>query len=280
MHRALLLLLVASSSSSSIHGAESVILWKDLPPQRGLAIEERINLSLEGGKLSMEINNANLQGRASAEVLDRLQRVYKRDDEQLVTMLESSRSILFSFGGNASEPKLENGKLNGRKLVGTRENGGAWTFRLAAGEPGDAEKKALDQFTAYTQAIDGLGLIYGPNPHRVGDPWKPDLKALKKQPFPYQADLVCNVDRVVDHEGEKCAQVSVHGQMNGKVGDANTVDIRIEGTILRSLTHLIDLDTDLTGTFKFVGALAAQGNGPAATIEAPLKVKRTVKFVK
>lgn len=268
------------AASSPTHGAESVILWKDVPLQRGLALEERINLSLQGGKLSMEINKASLQGQASAEVLDRMQRIYKRDDEQEVTMLESSRSILFSFGGNASEPKLENGKLNGRKLIGTRDGSGSWTFRLAEGQPGEAEKKALDQFTAYTQAIDGLGLIYGPNPHRVGDPWKPDLNALRKQPFPYQADLVCNVDAVVDHEGEKCAQVSVHGQMKGKAGNANTIDIQIEGTILRSLTHLVDLDTNLRGTFKFVGALAGQGNGPAATVEAPLKVTRTVKLVK
>lgn len=266
--------------------AESVSLWKDTKPKRGLVLEEQAAIELKDGKLRMMLGSLVLAGAANALLRDSIVRSFKGADEQEIEFRDSTRSILFSFNGKPSDPKLSGGQLQGKTLLGRRDReDGAWKFTLVgAAKPSPAEQTALKQFSGYTTAIEALALLYaGDHPRQIGEPWKPDFTALTQAVPNVAVEVECRVDEIVKVEGDECAKIAVIGLVKGTFGKANSVDVQIKGTILRSLCDYIDLETDLAGTFKFKGQLGKTDPdkpGSEAVIEAPVTFKRTVKVVK
>ncbi len=282
MKRAPILLATVFVFITSMMPGQSVILSNTSPPRAGLTLREEIVMKLEGGTFSLAVGKEALTGAANAMINDIFERVVVTADQQKVTVHESSRNIRFTIG-TQSEPKAEAGHLLGKNLVGKKANG-HWNFALANKQKADAtEATALQQFAGYTEFTEALGLIFGPNAHRVGETWKPDLRALKKSALPLDADLECKLEEVAEHNGERCAHLTVKGHFNGALDNGGNLNIAIDGNIYRSLRDLIDIDTAFTGTFKYSGAFGKGANGQPgskAEIVAPLKLTRTVKVEK
>jgi hypothetical protein len=265
---------------TSLSPGQSVVLSNTNPPRTGLTLREEIVIKLEKGTFSLSVGKQSLDGSTNAMINDIFERVVVSADQQKVTVKESSRNIRFSIG-TQSEPKDVAGHLLGKNLVGKKANG-HWTFLLADKQKADAvETTALKQFAGYTEFTEVLGQIFGPNPHHVGETWKPDLRALKKSTLPLDADLECKFEEVIEHNDERCAHITVKGHFIGTLDNGGNLNISIDGNIYRSLRDLIDIDTDFTGTFKYSGAFGKGANGQPgskAEIEAPLKLTRTVKI--
>lgn len=278
-------LLLAAWLWASLASAESVILWRDAKPGRGLKLDEQAVVELAGGKLRMALGNLVLVGSANALLRDSLVRAFTGVGEQQIDFRDSTRSIVFTFNGKPSDPKLSGGQLAGRKLIGKRDpEGGQWRFAFADGrKPSPAEQTALKQFAGYNTALEALAYVYaGDQPRRVGEPWKPDFSGLTRAAPKVAIDVECRVDEVVRIDGDERAKIAVIGLVKGTFGQGNSVEARIKGTIVRSLRDSIDLETDLTGTFQFKGRLGGSDPdkpGSEAVIEAPLMFKRKVKVV-
>ncbi len=281
-HRALLLAAWLWAGPAS---AESVILWTDAKPKRGLKLEEQAVIELTDGKLRMALGNLVLAGSANALLRDSLVRLFTGGGEQEIDFRESTRSIVFTFNGKPSDPKLSGGQLSGSKLIGKRDpEGGPWRFAFADGrKPSPAEQTALKQFAGYNTAMEALAYVYaGDQPRRVGEPWKPDFSGLTRAVPNVAIEIECRVDEVVRIDGDERAKIAVIGFVKGTYGQGNSVEARIKGTIIRSLRDYLDLETGLTGTFQFKGRLGGSDPdkpGSEAVIEAPLAFKRTVKVV-
>ncbi len=268
---------------TSMAPGQSVILSNTSPPRAGLTLREEIVIKLENGTFSLGIGKQSLAGSANAMINDIFERVIVTADQQKVSVAESSRNIRFTIG-TQSEPKDVAGHLLGKKLVGKKANG-HWTFLLDKQKADATETTALKQFAGYTEFTEVLGLIFGPNPHRVGESWKPDLRALKKSALPLDADLECKLEEVAEYNGERCAHITVKGHFIGVLENGGNLNITVNGNIYRSLRDLVDIVTEFTGTFKYSGAFGKGTNGQPgskAEIEAPLKLKlkRTVKVEK
>lgn len=260
--------------------SQSVVLSDSHQQRIGLTFHEETTLQLKEGKFSLLLGENTLAGAAQAFLKDVIDRKYPAEDKQLVTVINSVRTIHFAMGSK-SHPKEEAGHLQGKQLTGSRADG-HWSYGLASGQkPDDAEAKALKQFTGFTEFTEALGSLYGSTPRQIGESWKPDLSALKKTPSGLEADLECKLEEIVPHEGESCARVAIHGKLTGTLGANNTVRLDISGNVFRNLRDLVDADLELTGTFKYIGAFGgSEGKSNSkANIEAPLMVKRIVKVV-
>ncbi len=262
--------------------SQSVILSNTNPLRAGLTLREEVLIKLEHGTFSLAVGKESLSGTANAMINDIVERVIVSADQQKADVRESSRNVRFTIGLE-STPKDEAGHLLGQKLDGKKVNG-HWVFNLANKQKAAAaETTALKQFAAYIEFTEALGLIFGPNAHRVGETWKPDLRALKKSALPLDADLQCKFEEVTEHKDERCAHITVSGHFIGALDNGGKLNITINGNIYRSLRDLVDIDTEFTGTFKYSGAFGKGANGQPgakAEIEAPLKLTRTVKVEK
>ena len=61
------------------------------------------------------------------------------------------------------------------------------------------------------------------------------------------------------------------------------MQVAINGVIERSLRDMVDLSTEVNGNFRYTGELGKGKDGQKAndaSIEAPVKISRTVKIVK
>jgi hypothetical protein len=276
---ALLLMLVPS-----LVEAQSVVLWNKMPPKPNETFREEITIRLEGGTLSLGLGNGAINAAASAHIHDIAERTYTSTDQQKVDILDSSRNIHFSFGGQAGEPKDEAGHLLGQKLLGAKVNN-RWTFTLASKrKPDDAQATALKQFAGYTEAVEAFGGLYGPTPRKVGETWKPDLSALKSTDAKIDADLECKLEEVKPQKDDQIATISIKGHLFAAVGDNGKLQIAINALIHRSLHEMVDLDTAINGNLKYHGAFGKTGEnqkgGAEADIEAPLTLTRTVNVAK
>lgn len=257
--------------------AQTVILWNNTPPPRGVVFREETSIRLDGGKFFLDIKDQTLGGSANALIRDTVDRTWVTTDTQKVEVITSSRNISFSLGGN-TQPKEEAGKLTGKKLTGKKVNH-HWTFALAdRAKPEPAEETALKQFAGYTDGIEALGLLYGNKPRKVGETWKPDLGDLKKTGPDIDADLECKLDSIGTEGGDRVAHISVTGHLFANLGNQGKLQLAVNAVITRSLRDMIDTDIQINGNFKFDGAF---GKGDSnAEITAPLKFSRTLKAAK
>lgn len=277
-------LAIAASSFLVVPGgwAQTVVLSGKADITNGLERAETTTIELKDGKMTLSILNQSIQGAANALLRDKITRTFKSADEQEIQFHECTRSILFSLGSMAGDPKLAGGQLAGKKLIGRRDDAG-WKFKLSKGKPSTAELNAIKQFSAFNLAVDALQNVYGDEPREVGKAWRPDLSALSRAWPDVSVTIDCRVDEVGDRAGELCAKITIGGLVAGKFGENNRVDVQFTGSIIRSLRDYVDLETDLSGSIRFRGALGKtdeHGGGNAATIEAPLTLKRTVKVPK
>lgn len=258
---------------------QTAILWNPDPPRPGTALREETRLALEKGSFVLDIKDQSLHGGAHATAREIIERRYVTPLEQRIDVLDSARNIRFSFGGGGSgEPKDTVGHLLGKKLTG-RKNGSRWTYSLAGGRsPDAAEASALKQFSAYCAAVEALGLLYGTQPRRVGDVWKPDIGTLRNSNPDITASLECRLEEIRPEQGDTIARVAVTGKLTANIGNGGAVQVDINGLIRRSLRDMIDLETDLQGTFRYTGRFGKAGGD--AEIHAPIKVRRTVTHVK
>ncbi len=272
-----LFLFLAFSLLTPFAFAQSVVLTDSNLQRAGLNFHEETTLELEEGKFALQLGENTLAGAAQAFLTDIADRKFLTEDKQIVDVLSSVRTIHFVFGSK-SHPKEEPGRLQGKKITGTRSEG-HWSYVLASGQkPNDAEAKALKQFAGYTEFTEAFASLYGSTPRQIGETWKPDLSALKKTPSGLEADIECKLDELVEHDGVNCAKLSLHGTLSGTIGESNTVKLGVSGVVFRNLRDFVDADLVLTGTFKYVGAFGGtEGKSNSrANIEAPLSVKRRV----
>ena len=282
MKRSLVPVAVLLVLSAQLSG-QTVTLWNSNPPPNGRVTREELTMTLEKGSLLLDVNNQTLHGIANALVRDSIERQIVGTDQQKIEVLDSSRSIRFSFGNVDSPPKEEAGKLFNKKLLGKRTNG-HWTYTLAGKQqPEPAEATALKQFAGYTEAIEAFGLLYGTQPRKVGETWKPDISAMKKLTTNIDADLECKLEDVKSQGGDQLAHISVKGRFFAGIGNGANVQVAINGVIERSLRDMVDLSTEVNGNFRYTGELGKGKDGQKAndaSIEAPVKISRTVKIVK
>ena len=262
--------------------AQTVVLAAKPGGADAAELAETTTIELKDGKLQLSILNQTIQGAANVLLRDRITRTSKGTDKQEIEFHECTRSILFSMGGKAGDPKLSGGQLAGRKIVGRLEEGG-WKFRLPGGKPTPAEENALRQFSAFNLAIESMRHLYGKEPREVGKPWRPDFSALSRVWPGLVVTIDCRVDEVAERDGVQLARLTVGGLVNAAYGERNTLEARFTGSVIRDLRDGLDLETDLKGTVLFHGLMGkadTEGGGNAATVEAPLRLKRSVKVTK
>ena len=263
--------------------AQTVVLAPNKPiPANAWDLAETTTIELKDGKMQINILNQAIKGAANALLRDRITRTFKGDAEQEIEFHESTRSILFSFGGKTTDPKLSDGQLAGKKIVGKREEGG-WKFKLKDGKPTSAEESALKQFSAFNIAVESMRHLYGDEPREVGKPWRPDFSALSRVWPGISVTIDCRIDEVAERDGEQLARITVGGLVKASYGEHNRVEVSFTGSIIRSLRDHLDVETGLNGTVRFRGVMGKAdegGGGNEATIEAPLSLRRTVKVMK
>lgn len=282
MRYATLVLATAVSILAPCLQAQTVVLSPEPGGGSASLLDETTSIELKDGKLQLSLLNQLIKGSANVLLRDRITRTFKSADDQQIEFHECTRSILFSMGGKAGNPKLSGGQLAGRKVTGKREQG-RWDFQLEGGKPTPAEERALKQFSAFNLAVDSISQLYGQEPREVGKPWRPDFSALSKVWPGLSVTMDFRVDEVAVHEGRQLARITVGGLVNAAYGDRNTLEARFTGSIIRDVADGLDLETGLAGTVRFQGLLGKtddEGGGNAAIIEAPLTLKRSVKVTK
>jgi hypothetical protein len=279
MMRFLLAFITTFSLATTSGFSQSAILWNNDAPKPGTTLREATQIDLTKGAFSLDINQQKLLGSANAMVRERIIRSYVSATEQKIEVLDSARNFRFSFGSSSSgknEPKDTIGHLLGKKLTG-KKVGSHWVYSIAGkSEPGSAEASALKQFTGYCEAVDSLGLLYGTEPRKIGETWKPDISTLKKSIPEIDADLECKLEDIKQQEGDTVARIAVTGRLTANLGKDSSVQIAINSIIHRSLRDMVDLKTEINGNFRYVGQFGKSGGN--AEITAPVKLTHTVKI--
>jgi hypothetical protein len=271
---------IAALQFATVNGSgQTAVLWNKEPLQPGTTWREETRINLEKGSFSLEVNNQALRGAANATVREIIARTSVSATEQRIAVLDSARNIRLGFGsggnGGKVDPKDTTGHLQGKELAG-RKVGNRWVFTLAGKrEPDDAETSALKQFNAYAEAVEALGLLYGTEPRKVGETWKPNIGPVKTANPEIDADLECTLEAIKPGDGDTVAQIAVKGRLTASIANGGRVQIAINGVIHRSLRDMVDLDAEVNGNFRYTGQFGKGGS--RAEIEAPVKLTRTVK---
>lgn len=281
-----LFLLVALLLLPQFSFAQTVTLWRNQDPSRGSSYREETSIDVAGMNISIGAVKKEADGTGQFQFIEAVERTYTGTNKQEANVLASTmQGSLFILGKELEE--MKGGGLLGKNLLGKRENN-AWKFEFKDTKPTPEEQKALGEFGKRSDFLTWWPTLYGTQPHRVGEAWNADTRALgkdDKNPSPIEMIITFKLLDVAEHLGERCANISVSGYVKLPFGPGNAgkLKINIEGDIWRSVRDFVDVETNIRGEINLTGAPANDPKLPANTtmeISAPYTLKRTVKPVK
>ena len=237
--------------------------------------ENRVTMT--GGEFTMSAGGQNMSGKMS-----------------LVNETVENRKVIASEHGQATVIEVFHEKdfstqemeLNGQKIpnknvspmqgvtVVRRKTGDTWTDSLKEGNPTAKQKKHL-----HTNQPDDAAVLYPAGEIAVGDAWTVPASSLKRLFGDDMQDMRgsanCKLLRVEDYAGQPCAVVQFEMDAVGTGTDdsdnAMKMKFNVHGTVYRSLKLPVDMKTDLQGTIKMEGSVAA-GGGAKFNVSGPIIV--------
>lgn len=211
---------------------------------------------------------------------------------RLAFVIATASSIVRS-GAQALPEETVPHPLQGRVVVAEKVDG-RWRVRLEGEGQGAAptpeQQRKLDQLYFGTDEPCPAAEV------PIGHTWEVEGPALRtlldeREATSLAGRVKMKFERVTQHGGELCAELSLVGDVTGAVtdpqGDQFNYRMGVQGTVLRSLKDRLDVSVDLVGTMDASGQgvretttwyWATKGQAVEMKVAGPFKRSRTQKL--
>lgn len=203
-------------------------------------------------------------------------RVMEEFDVQV--MMDGTSKMTRKIPGEFEEETPLPLPLLGRSVLFTR-NGEGWQSRLVGGEPIEDQMLAIQEYdNPWPEDFVPNGEV------KVGESWTMGGDRLR-QLLGFAAEgftgtMKSHFEQVVDHNGERCALLSLQIDVGGKVptpeGSPMSATMSGEGFIDRSLAEEIDVYSKISGDLKLEGNLVEEGQTIQITITGPFVIEERI----
>ncbi|WP_035610461.1 hypothetical protein [Haloferula sp. BvORR071] len=274
-----LLLATAGISPAEEKPAESYVLAKkESPIPVGGKLTESDSFEVKDGLLTIkargekdETGKVNLDG-SQTIVTERIAATrYRRTQTQIAGTSKSA----VSGEDEKVDPPLMPGPLT-RKPLFIEEKDGSYSASLLSGAPTAEQQEEIKLFTSIFARNDAL-LLYGDTPRKPGDTWKVDPKQLAEfaGAMELSGSLTIEFVEIKEVGGVRCAVLKPVFDLRGVLArgtlSGGNLTLKGEGSTLRSLADLVDLETKLEAKFTLKDASATPDAGPVITMQGTMR---------
>jgi hypothetical protein len=259
-----------------------VVLWKNTTLPAGTAIREVREIVGENGKRTItQEGAASVNGLRYLHRVNMVRRIVGGDRIE-VSVRDSVRECFF-YLGVAPPPSNQGASPLSAQDLRMRRVSGRWIYELEnAAKPTEQQQFALSELGQFADLLGVLANCYSPEPRAKGETWKvtPRRAPGKGYGMVETEFLECRLEDVVDGEGGQVARITVTGKLKIErpLNLNGTVEVTFAGTVMHRLSDMLDVDTNLSGTFSYTGPVMALGKPAKADIELPWKLTRTQKI--
>ncbi|WP_035609862.1 hypothetical protein [Haloferula sp. BvORR071] len=263
-------LLLAPAIASAEEGY--VLAKKGNVPEAGIVRTEKIISDLSDSTIELKRDDQHAKGiytyKVSASVVIEGLAAGKAR-RTLTSKTTEERAML---GGREQLTPDKGDSLQGVPVL-VEYKDGSWVAKLEAGEADADQKTSLEMVVTELEA-DSDPAIYGEAPHRPGDHWDVDLKALdfyagiKSPSGSFKVEFV----EVKEIDGIKCAVIKTSFDLQGEyvVDPGIKRKIKGEAEIERSLADLADMKMNFTSKVTHEGE-PSHMKGTTMKMEGPFK---------
>jgi hypothetical protein len=261
---------------------EKIVLWKNTAPPSGTSIREIREIVGENGKRTItQESDTSVNGLRYVHRVNMVRRIVGNDRIQ-VSVRDNVRECFFYLGNTPPPANPLATPLSAQDLR-MRRVSGRWQYELDnAAKPTEPQQFALSELGQFADLLGVLAYCYTRDPRAKGETWKvtPPRPPGKGYGMVETESLECRLEDVVDGEGGQIARIAVAGKLKIErpMNLNGSVAITFAGTIMHRLSDMLDVDTNLTGTFSYTGPVMALGKPAKADIELPWKLTRTQKI--
>ncbi|MEM0897306.1 MAG: hypothetical protein AAGJ79_10500 [Verrucomicrobiota bacterium] len=216
-------------------------------------------------------------GQGSITLIDRQELEFEELEGGQRRFRISKMSVEMSVeSGAAPVVEILKSPLEGKELLASKD-GETWSFELEGADSTEEEKAALARFAD----AENLSNDRFPSEEiELNQTWKAGWESLRtilgSQFQPTAGEATFKLTRLTKFDGHRCADIEADIALTGTFADQNPpaeVDLKLRGSILRSLNAYTDVKTDLEGTLTLKGQ---HPSGAEVEIAAPAKLKHAM----
>ena len=251
-------------------------------PQKGTQFTTAGKLKVAGADAEMKRGDAVVKFKLDLTVTleedVKLLDVNGREITKLQTKLRRGRVETVGLAKGAAQ--VEPSVLEQETVVGVFD-GKTWKHSLAAGQPTEAQMKALAEFKGFASP----DALYPNEKVKVGHAWTADASGLDRLLSHTLTDVQGKLDRkfakVETIDGERLAVIESSGKVSGKMkgnGDQPpTADIEMKHTAWKSLKTGLVVNDSFTGTLAVTGRSKDGDVVTELTIKGPISGESATK---
>lgn len=256
-------------------GRRAVLLQSESSPPKGTVIRETTEGILENATVSVVVAEQESAWQMTSRDTTVIEReVVAADKVRIVHLMDAAKTTTTRLGKTEEETKTRS--LQGIPIIGNRADG-KWLYTLETGVPSPEQQKQLRTMEARSSSA----ALYPSHRVKIGDRWDIDPKAISQF---VGSDVLrssgtgwMKLNSVSRHEGRDCANLSFALQVSASILDDDntemTMDVGIEGEIVRALDIYEDLSVSAKGQMKMSGDVVGGEAGTRLTVTGPMIIK-------
>lgn len=276
----LFFLVPAVTASAAESSSRPVVLSKNQPLRSGTVIREKREILVARGR-SKQVN-AKETSDVSTRYLQRVNLVHTRGGGGVSEIRVADFLTEWSHfaGPNPPPPNEQPSPLTSR-TIRARKTGARWNYDLTQGKATPEERQTLDQLALAASLLDLFSVFMGNAPHKPGETWKTTLPAPRGKAAGYivPKDIECTLVSVEDKADGPHATVRITGTvgLERPLDYGAHVDISFEATLVRRLSDMVDVSTQVKGGYVLKGEASILGVGKTQLdFDYPYTLSRTL----
>ena len=276
----LLLLLFAAVqlNAADRSGGAAVELSSHSSLRAGTLVREKREVRVQEGKGRMQqSNSANGFLIRFVQRVNLVRRLLNSETEEV--QVREMACELTNYTGTAPPPAEQPSPLVGKTLR-LRKSDGKWKAAMIGGKPTAEQLKFLNDL-AFTRLLLELPEACLLNQSRKpGEAWKVSINEATGKDYGavVAKDIECTLIAVDERPDGPQAKVHLVGNfsMERPMNFLSRIEVAFDVTLIRRLSDMLDVDTQITGHFKSTGLVNDQdGKSAQLTLELPYTLVRT-----
>ena len=276
-------LITGCGSVSAVHKAPTYNLHGK-PQMSGAVVRSELRFKLSEGNILITVGDRTIQGQmdmSGLQVTEDEVMAFAEERPAVVKVryVTDQMETRQAIGDKVSEGS-ERGPLHGRTVIGEMVSD-HWRFKMAQGNPTRLQTQALREL-----AGDFGAEFYPARPLSVGESWEVPAQAVKRwlghDLIRSEGTAVLTLEKITEHEGERCAKVlmeiSAGGSMLDPDGNELEITIGVDGYIYRSLETYVDLAGEMEGLMILEGEVKQDGSLIGIKVTGPIRVSGSNKL--
>lgn len=277
------LILTAGLSAQQV---KPVAIAGKTAPRNGTVLREKREILVEKGTFTLQRASGDQRSLATRwmqryQMVRRIQGAGAEEVEMREHVFAQSQFPLNGTPSNAGESR---GELNSTTLL-ARQRSGGWTYELKGQKATERQNAALLDLQFFANMMEIVPAALGSQTRRPGETWKPSIPTPRGKAYgqPVFKNVEVTFGSIEERQDGPHAKLFIAGSftMERPMNMLASIDISFGISLTRRLTDMLDVETEISGTFKNrLQAGFSDGTAGIVLNDYPYVVKRTISIEK